>query len=115
MGKRRENDIKAPDGYTLGGLRIVRRDGSILFNRGWWQAPKEWAGNKVWVHEEWERQWGADLRSEVVVLEAASPGLHIYAARCMKPPHTVICKRTDRDDAKPQFRNAAAKAWMTRR
>lgn len=108
---RREHDIKAPDGYTLGGLRMVRKDGSILFNRGWWKAPVEWAGSKVWVHEEWRR--GEDMREEVV-LEAASPGLHIYEARCMKPPHTVICARTDRDDAKPQFRTAAARAWMAR-
>lgn len=106
----RNHDIKAPDGYTLGGLRTVRKDGSILFNRGWWQAPVKWAGNKVWVHEKRIREKGAD----VVVLEAASPGLDLYEAWSMKPPYTVICERTDRDDAKPQFRNAAEKAWMAR-
>lgn len=99
-------DIKAPDGYTLGGLRLVRKDGTILFGRGWWQAPVEWAGQKVWVHEEWA---GNEL-----YLEAAEPGIHIYSARMMKPPRTVACERTERADAKPVFRTAANRAWLTR-
>jgi hypothetical protein len=48
----RANDIKAPDGYLLGGLRRVRGDGTILFQRGWWKAPEEWIGKEVWVHED---------------------------------------------------------------
>ena len=98
------NDIKAPDGYTLGGLRLVRGDGTILFNRGWWQAPKDWVGEKVWVHE-------ADEGRSYTVLEAAHPGLHIYEARTLRPPHTIICERTDRPDAKPAYRLPHHKAW----
>jgi hypothetical protein len=93
--RRDTNDIVAPDGYHLGGYRLVRKDGTILFNRGWWQAPLDWAGEKVWVHECWTEEWPHDL-----VLEAAQPGLHIYEAQGMRPPHTVICERTKRDDAK---------------
>ncbi len=109
---RRENDIKAPDGYLLGGLRKVRADGTILFQRGFWQAPKEWAGERVWVHETWEYRPG---RGDQLFLEAAHPGLHIYHARCMKPePFTVICERTERADAKSGFRRPDHKAWAER-
>lgn len=109
---RRENDIKAPDGYVLGGIRRVRSDGTILFGRGWWQAPIKWAGEKVWVHESWER---LDYGGETLMLEAAQPGFHIYEARCMKPPYTVLCERTERPDAKPGYRTPAHKAWHARR
>jgi hypothetical protein len=110
---RRANDIKAPDGFLLGGLRLVRRDGTILFQRGYWQAPLEWAGEKVWVHEEWVNEPGHSGRDHLV-LEAAAPGRHIYEARTMSPPHTVLCERTDRPDAKPGYRIPAHKAWATR-
>lgn len=109
--RRDDHDIKAPDGYLLGGLRLVRRDGTILFQRGYWKAPDEWIGEKVWVHEEWRR--GEDGR-EHVVLEAAEPGLHIYEARGMKPPWTVICQPADRPDAKPAYRDPLHKAWAER-
>jgi len=108
---RRDNDIKAPDGYTLGGLRLVRKDGTILFNRGYWQAPVKWAGEKVWVHEEWVAR-GSYWRAEEIALEAANPGLHIYEARSMG--HTVICERTEKPDAKPVYRSASRKAWAAR-
>jgi len=109
---RRDNDIKAPDGYTVGGLRLVRKDGTILFNRGWWQAPKEWAGEKVWVHEEWKWVSG---QGETLVLEVAQPGLHIYEAKIMRPePFTIICDRTERPDARPANRLKWKKVWANR-
>lgn len=93
------NDIIAPDGYHLGGYRVVRKDGTILFNRGWWQAPLDWAGEKVWVHET------VDFG-----LEAAQPGLHIYEAQGMRPPHTVMCERTERPDARDSRRATTLRA-----
>lgn len=96
----RENDIKAPDGFLLGGLRRVRADGTILFQRGWWQAPKEWAGKDVWVHDE---DGG---------LEVAPPGMHIYTA--ISEGKTVLCQRTKRPDAKPGYRKSEHKAWAAR-
>lgn len=106
------NDIKAPDGYLLGGLRLVRKDGTILFQRGYWQAKKEWAGEMVWVHEHWQATPGFDLRSETQCLECAPPGFHIYEARSRRA--TVICERTSRPDARPLFRRADHKAWAAR-
>lgn len=108
MSRRDNYDIKAPDGYTLGGLRLVRKDGTILFGRGWWQAPTDWAGEKVWVHEEWDVD-------DKLVLEAAHPGIHIYEARMMQPPYTVFCERTERADARPVYRHPDLKAWAQRR
>jgi len=100
---RRNNDIKAPDGFLLGGLRIVRPDGTILFQRGWWQAPKEWAGEKVWVHC---TDGGAGD------LEVAPPGQRIYAAQSART--TAFAPRTRRPDAAPGLRNEARKAWALR-
>lgn len=103
------NDIKAPDGYLLGGFRLVRKDGTILFQRGYWQAPKDWAGEMVWVHEHWSQTC---YGKETLVLEAAPPGEHIYSARMA---HTqIICQRTKRPDAKPAFRRDEHKAWAAR-
>lgn len=45
-----DNDIKAPDGYLLGGLRLVRKDATLLFNRVYFDCPKSWIGQRVWVH-----------------------------------------------------------------
>lgn len=92
-----EQDIKAPDGFLLGGLRRVRSDGTILFQRGWWKAPDAWIGQSVWVH---------DCEDGI---EAAPPGMHIYTARLELK--AVFCDRTERSDAKPCYRNAAHKAW----
>ncbi|GAA0745016.1 hypothetical protein CA233_19055 [Sphingomonas sp. ABOLD] len=100
---KRENDIKAPDGYTLGGVRTVRRDGTILFNRGYWKAPDDWVGESVWVHEAWVTVEG---KGERLFLEAAQPGLHIYDARGRIPPWTVLCEGADRKDAKTVRRRA---------
>lgn len=104
MARNKNNDIKAPDGYLLGGLRRVRSDGTVLFARGWWRAPDEWAGEHVWLHV---------LEGEGIFdkIELASPGLHIYEARQMG--HTVLAERTARDDAAPVFRNPARKAWAS--
>jgi hypothetical protein len=100
MASSLDHDIKAPDGFLLGGLRRVRADGTILFQRGWWSAPKEWAGKSVWVHD-------ADGG-----IEAAPPGVHIYTAQ--SKGSAVFCERTERGDAKPGYRKPAHKAWHER-
>ena len=97
-----DSDIKAPDGYTLGGLRRVRKDGTILFNRGWWKAPDEWIGEKVWVHEEWSRKNPHEKRPSVLVLAAAPPGLHLFEARGKRV--ATMCHRTERPDAVQGYR-----------
>lgn len=102
---RRENDIVAPDGFVLGGPRKVRADGTILFQRGWWQAPVEWAGETVWVHERWTHK--ACGYGEELVLEAWPPGIRIWA----RDAETEFLPRTDRADAKRGFRRADHKAW----
>jgi hypothetical protein len=101
---RRENDIVAPDGFVLGGLRAVRRDGTVLFQRGWWQAPLEWVGKKVWVHERWVHEPGYGGR---LCLEAWPPGIRIYADKA----DVEILDRTTRADAKPAYRRPEHKAW----
>lgn len=113
MRRHDENDIKAPDGYVLGGLRKVRKGGVILFNRGYWQIPAEhvdhFTDEKVWVHEAWI---GSLEGGEKIALEAAHPGIHIYEARSMKM--TVICHGADRKDAKNIARTPDRKAWFER-
>jgi hypothetical protein len=80
---RKEHDIKAPDGYLLGGLRRVRKDGSILFQRGYWELPDEvketFVGEDVWVHideSHGSHYGGAGITPGEIVLEVARPGLH---------------------------------------
>ncbi len=89
MAMRRENDIKAPDGFLIGGLRTVRRDGTILFQNGWWQVPLEWAGEKVWVHC---TDGGAGD------LEVAPPGWTLWARGC--DSRNIFAPRTKRPDSK---------------
>lgn len=98
-----EQDIKAPDGFLLGGMRRVRSDGTILFQRGWYKAPAEWVGETVWVH---------CTDGGIGDLEAAPPGMHIYNAQ--SDNKTVLCERTKRADAQPGYRNPAHKAWSER-
>lgn len=100
---RKEHDIKAPDGFLLGGLRRVRADGTILFQRGWWKAPDDWIGDLVWVH---------CTESGAGALMAAPPGVHIYTAE--SEGTAVLCERTKRGDAKPGWRNPTHKAWAER-
>lgn len=101
---KREADIKAPDGFLLGGLRRVHKDGTILFQRGYWKVPDpDWIGQDVWVH--CEDSGAGDL-------EVAPPGVHIYTAQSDKI--TVWCERTERPDAKSGRRTAAHKAWTER-
>ncbi|WP_262300217.1 hypothetical protein [Microvirga sesbaniae] len=69
----RAHDFKARDGYLLGGLRRVRSDGTILFQRGWWMAPDEWIGKEVWAHEGGLGSPG--VRDRDVIIRAAPPGL----------------------------------------
>lgn len=99
----KDNDIKAPDGFLLGGLRRVRKDGTVLFHRSWWKCPDEWIGQEVWLHvtDGW-----------AVGVEAAPPGFRIYDAQ-----HKRLCislERTERADAKPVFRNVHNKEYLAR-
>lgn len=105
---RRDHDIKAPDGYTLGGLRRVLKDRTIRFNRGYWgPVPQEWVGERVWVHEDSELQW-----PYTGYLDVAPPGKHIYAARL--DGDAVRADRTARPDAKAGYRKAAHKEYAAR-
>jgi hypothetical protein len=105
---RRDHDIKAPDGYLLGGQRKVLRDRTILFQRGYWgPVPAEWVGERVWVHEDSDLSWPHEG-----YLDVAPPGLHIYAARVDQV--AVRADRTERPDAKPAYRRADRKAWSAR-
>jgi hypothetical protein len=98
---RRHNfDIKAPDGYTLGGLRLVRSDATVLFQRGWWKTPDGWVGERIWIHESHEG------------VEAAPPGYHIYEAQGKQIAVPLL--RTERPDAERGFRKASSKAWLER-
>ena len=99
----KNEDIKAPDGFLLGGLRKVRADGTILFQRGYWQAPMAWAGETVSVH---------CTDSGAGDLDVAPPGVHIYRAR--REGIAVSCPRTGKPDAKPGWRRADTKAWSAR-
>ncbi len=112
----RDNDIKAPDGYLLGGLRRVRKDGTVLFQRGWWKVPDEWIGEKVWVHEACPDRFShADFNVSaigVTMLEVAPPDRPFYSAQ--RAGETVLCDRTERPDAKPTFRRPSTKAWLAR-
>ena len=101
---RRDNDIKAPDGYLLGGLRKVRADGTILFQRGWWKAPDEMIGETVWLH--------TLEPDEFDHIEIARGGLHIYEARAQG--ETVKAPRTERQDARPGYRDPTRKAWAAK-
>ena len=103
--RRRPADIKAPDGFTLGGLRLVRKDATILFGRSWWKVPDEWIGKNVWVHV-------VDHLGEKI--EAAPPGLHIYDALSEHREQIFRPVRTDRPDAAPGYRRADYKAWASR-
>lgn len=106
---RKPNDIKAPDGFLLGGKRLVRKDGTILFQRGWWQAPKEWAGEYCWVH---------CTDSGIGDLEVAPPYYsNIYNGiyKAQSDDKTILCERTKRPDAKLGWRNPTKVAWANRK
>lgn len=70
---REATDIKAPDGYLLGGERVVRKGGQVLFHRTRWQLPDGFAeqGEYVWVHT---------LEGDGIFdrIEAAPPGYHCF-------------------------------------
>ena len=102
-----DNDIKAPDGYLLGGLRRVRKDGTILFQRGYWQAPVSGAGQEVWVHEYYAP---TDMRCSSQMVKAWTPGVNIWNDE----GGFHICDRTDRKDAKPGYRDPTHIAWHNR-
>jgi hypothetical protein len=110
----RDNDIKAPDGFLLGGIRRVRKDGTILFQRGYWELPEadkdRFIGEDVWCHI-LDRN-GPGQRDKKDALEVADPGYHIYEARTRK--RTVIAERNEKPDAKPGFRSQHLKLWHAR-
>lgn len=103
MSGKRENDVKAPDGFLLGGERRVRKGGVVLFQRGWWQLPEGFAeqGEYVQVHC---TEGGAGP------LEVAPPGYNSFP-HAVCDGKTVLCPRTDRGDAKPGYRTKAHRAW----
>lgn len=101
---RETRDIKAPDGYLIGGERLVRRDGTVLFQRGWWQCPTEWAGEYIMLHA---------LADGDENIEIAPPGYHsIYQAQLDRK--TILAPRTNRRDAKSLLRNPVHVAWRDR-
>ena len=106
----RTNDIKAPDGYLLGGLRRVRSDGTIQFQRGWWKAPNDWIGQEVWVHE--DELGSSGMRDREIVIRAAPTGL--YIATAILEGVAVVCHRTERPDAKLGWRDPTKLAWANR-
>lgn len=95
-----EPDIKAPDGYLLGGFRKVRRDGTILFHRMWWKCPDDWIGKYVQVHV----NDGMTLND----IEAAPPGKRIY--KSIQLLESITLYPVDRPDAKPAFRKYTMRA-----
>ena len=101
----KNTDIMAPDGYLLGGERLVRKGGVILFQRGWWQLPDGFAqdGEYCWVHE-------AGPASD---LEVAPPGYRNFF-KAQMDLKTIFAPRTDRRDAKPGIRAKWRKDWMAR-
>ena len=100
---RHEQDIKAPDGYTLGGMRRVRSDGTVLFGRQYWPVPNEWIGHRIWVHV--ADGYGCEL-------EVAPPGQHIYKARI---DGSVQFIRDTVRDARHCYRRPENRAWAERR
>lgn len=88
---RHGNDIKAPDGYLLGGHRLVRPNSTIFFGRSWWKAPADWIGEVVEVHN-------LDADGNFHQIEAAPPGVGIYAARMNE--QAVTLENAGRPDAK---------------
>jgi len=96
----REHDIKAPDGYLLGGYRRVHKDGAILFQRTYWQAPVEWAGERVHVHAD---------EGSFDGIHAAPPGSQIFHARWKG--YAEWCPALDRKGAKPGYRKPLHKKW----
>jgi len=106
MKDNRDNDIKAPDGFLLGGERRVRAGGIILFQRGWWQLPEGWAqqGEYCWVHT---------IDSGVGGLEVAPPGYRTFYS-AVTDKVTCIAERTSRKDAKSGLRKPERKAWEKR-
>lgn len=99
---RSEQDIKAPDGYTLGGMRLVRSDATVLFGRQYWPVPKEWIGERIWVHV--ADCYGCEL-------EVAPPGQHIYNARLNL--NSQIISETVRE-ARHCYRRPENRAWAER-
>jgi hypothetical protein len=110
----KDHDIKAPDGFLLGGVRRVRNDGTILFQRGYWELPDEakerFIGEDVWCHI-YDKN-GPGERNKGEALEVAEPGYHIYDAKSLRM--TVLAERTAKPDAKPALRNRDLRAYVQR-
>ncbi len=97
----RDADIKAPDGFLLGGIRRVRKDATVLFQRDYWRCPIEWIGEEIWLH---------DCGNTEAGVEAWPPGVRIWSDKA----ETIILRLADRPSAKPGFRNKYHKAWAAR-
>jgi hypothetical protein len=87
----KDHDIKAPDGFLLGGIRRVRKDGTILFQRGYWELPEadkeRFIGEDVWCH--------------------------IYDAKAERK--TVLAERNTKPDAKPALRKRTLRDYSQRK
>mgnify|MGYP000937835223 CR=1 FL=1 len=109
-----EHDIKAPDGFLLGGVRRVRKDGTILFQRGYWAIPEaereRFIGENVWCHI-FDKN-GPGERHKGEALEVAEPGYHIYDARSLR--RTVLAERNEKPDAKPALRRSDLRDYVQR-
>lgn len=101
----RDNDIKAPDGFLLGGYRKVRRDGTILFHRRWWRLPAEWIGERVHIHV---------LDGYAIDIEVAPPGRTVWDRDPTGQDVNLRPSPVDRPDAKPGYRNSHHIAWANR-
>ncbi|NTF23546.1 hypothetical protein G6L37_34815 [Agrobacterium rubi] len=110
----KQHDIKAPDGFLLGGVRRVRKDGTILFQRGYWAIPEadreRFIGEDVWCHI-FDKN-GPGERHKGEALEVAEPGYHIFDAKSLRM--TVLAERTEKADAKPALRNPAIRDYVQR-
>lgn len=111
----KDNDIKAPDGFLLGGVRRVRKDGTILFQRGYWELPEadkeRFVGEDVWCHI-YDKN-GPGERHKGEALEVAEPGYHIYDAKSVRK--TVLAERNTKPDAKPATRKRGLRDYVQRK
>lgn len=99
----RDHDIKAPDGYLLGGERRVRAGGVILFQRGWWQLPDGFA-------QQGEYCWVLCTDGGAGDLEVAPPGYRCFFTAASDGV-TIRAPRTERADAKPGYRLKHTRRW----
>jgi len=92
----------------------VRKDGTILFQRGYWAIPEaereRFIGEDVWCHI-FDKN-GPGERHKGEALEVAEPGYHIYDARSLRM--TVLAERNEKPDAKPALRQSGLRDYVQR-